>query len=137
MVRYKDSDTLDFLGWLKFKGESLGYKTELEYYLGKDFFVDVAWKFGEDQNSFVTFEVETRNCGKIFSNTSRIYGTMSDFISRPRNHFMIMFKDKLTEIQRKALFSITSYYNVYLFEDIFRDLNNRKRLEQKLETLKH
>ena len=138
MGRYKDSDTLDFLNWLKLKGESLGYIPELDYYLGKkDYFVDVAWKFGEDQTPFVTFEVETRNCGKIFSNTSKIYGTMPNVISRPRNHFMIIFKAKLSEIQRKALYSIISNYNVFLFEDIFGDSNNRRMLEQKLYSLKH
>jgi hypothetical protein len=138
MVRYKDSDTLDFLGWLKLKGESLGYVAEVEYYLGnKDYFVDVVWKFGEDQTRFVTFEVETQNCGKIFSNTSMIYGAMPDVISRPRNHFMIMFKDKLSEIQRKSLYSIISNYNVYLFEDIFRDSNNLRKLEQKLQSLNY
>ena len=138
MVRYKDSDTLDFLGWLKLKGEALGYVAEVEYYLGKkDYFVDVVWKFGEDQTRFVTFEVETQNCGKIFSNTSRIYGALPDVISRPRNHFMIMFKDKLSEIQRKALYSIISNYSVYLFEDIFRDSNNLRKLEQKLESLRY
>jgi hypothetical protein len=138
MVRYKDSDTLDFLGWLKFKGESLGYVAEVEYYLGKkDYFVDVVWKFGEDQTGFVTFEVETQNCGKVFLNTSRIYGAMPDVISRPRNHFMIMFKDKLSEIQKKALYSVISNYTVYLFEDIFRDSNNLRKLEQKLESLRY
>ena len=101
MVRFKDSDTLDFLAWLKFKGESFGFIADIAYYLGKkDYFVDVVWKFGEDQSSFVTFDVETRNCGKIFSNTSRIYETTPVVISKPRSHFMIMFKDKLSEIQR-------------------------------------
>jgi len=138
MVRYKDSDTLDFLSWLKLKGESLGYTAELEYYLGKkDYLVDVVWKFGEDQTRFVTFEVETMNCGKIFSNTSRIYGATPDVVSRPRNHFMIMFKDMLSEIQKKALYSIISNYNVYLFEDIFRDSYNLRKLEQKLESLRY
>jgi hypothetical protein len=138
MGRYKDSDTLDFLNWLKLKGESLGYIVELEYYFGKkDYFFDVAWKFGEDKTPFVTFEVETSNCRKIFSNTSMIYGTMPDVISRPRNHFMIIFKAKLSEIQRKALYSIISNYNVFLFEDIFGDSNNRRMLEQKLYSLKH
>ena len=129
MSRYKDSDTLDFLNWLKLKGESLGYLAELEYYLGKkDYFVDVAWKFGKDQTPLVTFEVETRNCGKIFTNTSRIYGAMPDVVSRPRNHFMIMFKAKLSEIQRKALYSTIGNYNVWLFEDVFGDPNNRRKL---------
>lgn len=137
MFRYKDSDTIDFLNWLKLKGESLGYIVELEYFLGKnDYFVDVAWKFGKNQTPFVTFEVETMNIGKSFLNTSKIYGTMPDVISRPRNHFMIMFKAKLSEVQRKALYNITSNYNVWLFEDIFGDSNNRRRLEQKLDSLR-
>jgi len=138
MGRYKDSDTLDFLDWLKLKGESLGYTAEMEYYLGKeDIFVDVAWKCGKDQTPLATFEVETLNCGKIFPNTSRIYGTMPDVISRPRNHFMIILKAKLTEIQRKALYSIISNTKVCLFEDVFADSSNRRRLEQKLDTLKY
>jgi hypothetical protein len=67
MGRYKDSDTLDFLNWLKLKGESLGFAVELDCYLGKeDYCIDVAWKFGKNQAPLVTFEVETINCGKIF-----------------------------------------------------------------------
>jgi len=137
MGRYKDSDTLDFLDWLKLKGESLGYTAEMEYFLGKNIFVDVAWKCGKDQTPLATFEVETLNCGKIFSNTSRIYGNMPDVISRPRNHFMIILKAKLTEIQRKALYSIISNTKVCLFEDVFADSGNRRRLEQKLDTLRY
>jgi len=138
MGRYKDSETLDFLSWLKLKGESLGFTAELDCYLGKeDYCVDVAWKFGKNQVPLVTFEVESINCGKIFLSTSRIYGTSPDIISRPRNHFMIMFKAKLSEIQRKALYSTISNYNVWLFEDIFGDSNNRRRLEQKLDSLRY
>jgi hypothetical protein len=138
MGRYKDSDTLDFLNWLKLKGESLGFATELDCYLGKeDYYADVAWKFGKNQAPLVTFEVETSNCGKIFLSTSRIYGAKSDVISRPRNHFMIMFKAKLSEIQRKTLYSMISNYNVWLFEDVFGDSNNRRRLEQKLDSLRY
>lgn len=138
MGRYKDSDTLDFLNWLKLKGESLGYIAELEYCLSeKDCFVDVVWKIEKDQTPFVTFEVETGNCGKIFSNTSKIYGTMPDGTFRPRNHFMIIFKAKLSEIQRKALYSILSTHNVWLFEDVFSDSSNRRRLEQKLDSLRY
>jgi hypothetical protein len=48
-----------------------------------------------------------------------------------------MFKDKLSEIQRKSLYSIISNYNVYLFEDIFRDSNNLRKLEQKLQSLNY
>jgi hypothetical protein len=62
---------------------------------------------------------------------------MPDVISRPRDHFMIIFKAKLSEIQRKALYSIISNYNVWLFEDIFGDSNNRRRLEQKLDSLRY
>jgi hypothetical protein len=138
MGRYKDSDTLDFLNWLKLKGESLGYIAELDYYLGKkDYFVDVAWKFGKDQTPLVTFEVETMNCGKIFLNTSRIYGIMPAVIPIPRNHFMIVFKAKLSENQKKALYRTLSTHNVWLFEDIFSDSNNRRRLEQKLDSLRY
>jgi hypothetical protein len=138
MGRYKDSDTLDFLNWVKIKGESLGFATELDCCLGKeDCFVDAAWKFGKNQTPLVTFEVESINCGKIFLKTSRIYGVLPNVAYRPRNHFMIMFKAKLSEIQKKILYSTISNYNVWLFEDIFGDSNNRRRLEQKLDSMRY
>jgi len=56
--KHSDKDSLEFINWLKSKGESLGYIAELEYPLvEKEYFVDVVWKFKKEQTPLMTFEV--------------------------------------------------------------------------------
>jgi len=138
MGRHRDPDTLGFIDWLKTKGESLGYISELEYALDRaEYFVDVVWKLRKDQTPLITFEIETRDGREIFCNTAKIYGPPSNMVSKPWNHFMVIFKGELSEGHRKALFNLINQHNVFLFEDIFGKLKNRKKLEMKLEGLKY
>ncbi len=138
MGRHKDPDTLEFINWLKAKGESLGYLAELEYLLDKkQYFVDIVWKLRKDQTPLITFEVETKDSRAIFCNTTKIYGPSSEAISKPWHHFMIIFKGNLSDGHRKALSNLISQHNVHLFEDIFGKLENKQKLECKLESLKY
>jgi len=78
MGRHKDADSLEFINWLKAKGEELGYIAELEYPLVfNEYFVDVVWKLKEEHAPLMTFEVETKDSRSIFANTLKIYGTSS------------------------------------------------------------
>lgn len=138
MGRHRDPDTLEFLDWLKTKGESLGYLSELEYPLSpKEYFVDVVWKLKKDQTPLITFEVETKDGRTIFCNTTKIYGPPSEDVPKPWHHFMVIFKGSLSVGHRKALSNLISQHNVHLFEDIFGKLDNRKKLEANLESLKY
>lgn len=138
MGRHRDPDTLEFINWLKAKGESLGYIAELEYPLDKkEYFVDVVWKLMKDQTPLITFEIETRDKREIFCNTLKIYGPPSNVVLKPWHHFMIVFKGDLSEGHRLLLSNLINQHNLFLFEDIFGKLEIRKKLEEKLESLKY
>ncbi len=136
MGRHRDKDTLEFIDWLKAKGESLGYVAELEYPLvEKEYFVDVVWKLKKEQTPLMTFEVETSDNRSIFCNTLKIYGTPSDTVTKPWKHFMIIFKGKLPAGHRRSIANLISQHNLFLFEDIYDKKENMKKLAEKLQTL--
>jgi len=138
MGKHKDPDTLLFIDWLSKKGESLGFFVESEYALLKnEYFVDLVWKLRKDQDPLVTFEIETKDVGSVFTNTSKIFGTSSKLVSKPWRHFMIIYKTKLSEGHKRSLFQVINQHNILLFEDVLNDAKEKQRLEEKLETLKY
>lgn len=136
MGKHRDKDSLEFINWLKEKGESLGYIAELEYPLvDKQYFVDVVWKLRKEQTPLMTFEVETEASRSMFANTLKIYGTLSSEVPKPWHHFMIIYKGLLTPGHRGELAVPIAQHNLSLFEDIHSNEANKKKLEEKLETL--
>ena len=113
MGRHKDADTLNFIDWLKKKGESLDFFVQTEYsMLNGLYFADMVWKLEEDQESFITFEVETRDTPAMFSNTSKYFGPSSNVVKKPWWHFMIVYKSRLSEGHRISMFNTVNQYNI-------------------------
>ncbi|MCW3983867.1 MAG: hypothetical protein NWE96_07705 [Candidatus Bathyarchaeota archaeon] len=136
MGKHRDRDTLEFIDWLKAKGESLGYIAELEYPLvAREYFVDVIWKLKKEQTPLMTFEVETKDNRSIFANTLKIYGTPTGKVPKPWHHFMIIYKGKLSEGHKDDLTNYIAQHNLFLFEDIYGNEENKRKLEGKLQTL--
>jgi hypothetical protein len=136
MGRHRDKDSLEFINWLKQKGESLGYIAELEYPLvDKEYFVDVVWKLKKEQTPLMTFEVETKDSRSIFANTMKIYGNPASKVPKPWYHFMIIYKGPLTQGHRDELANHIAQHNLFLFEDIHGNEENKRKLEEKLQTL--
>ncbi|MFB3890028.1 MAG: hypothetical protein ACE14S_11100, partial [Candidatus Bathyarchaeia archaeon] len=137
MGKHRDPDTLAFIEWLKNKGESFGFLTATEYPMrGRECILDVAWKLKEEQPPLVVFEVETRDNRSMFCNSSKIYGPSTGTIPKPWQHFIIVFKGKLSDYHRESFFNLINQHNVNLFEDIFGKPENRQRLETKLYAFK-
>lgn len=136
MGRHKDPDTLSFIEWLEKKGESLGFIVEQEYTLHKnEYFVDLVWKLRKDQDPLITFEIETKDSPRMFSNTAKIFGTTSKLVSKPWRHFIIIYKSKLSEGHKKSLYNIINLHNIFLFENILSDTKVKEKLEKTLESL--
>ena len=135
MGRHKDADSLEFINWLKAKGEELGYIAELEYPLVfNEYFVDVVWKLKKEHAPLMTFEVETRDNRSIFANTLKIYGTSSSKVPKPWHHFMIIYRGNLSKGHRDDLANFIAQHNLFLFEDVGKE-ENRRKLEEKLQSL--
>lgn len=136
MGRHKDSDTLSFIEWLRKKGESLGFIVKPEYALHKnEYFVDLVWKLQESKDPLITFEIETRDNPRVFSNTAKIFGTSSKLVSKPWRHFMIIYKSELSKGHKNSLFNVIHRHNVFLFENVFIKPEKKQELEKLLETL--
>lgn len=136
MGRHKDPDTLSFIEWLRKKGESLGFIAKKEHNLYKnEYFVDLVWKLQKDQDPLFTFEIETKDGSGVFSNTSKIFGTPSNLVTKPWRHFMIIYKTELSEGHRKSLHNVLSLHNILLFENLFNKKNVKKKFEKSLESL--
>lgn len=135
MGRHKEADSLEFINWLKAKGEELGYVAELEYPLvSKEYFVDVVWKLKKEQTPLMTFEVETKDNRSIFANTLKIYGTSSSKVPKPWHHFMIIYRGNLSKGHRDDLANFIAQHNLFLYENICQE-ENKRILEEKLQTL--
>ena len=133
MGQHKDKDTLDFIDYLKKKGADLGFVSETEYKLYKDeYFVDLVWKLQENQKPLFTFEIETSDNERVFSNTDKIFGTPSSTVVKPWRHFMIIYKSKLSEGHRNSLHNILDQHNILLFENVISDKTEKERLEKAL-----
>lgn len=136
MGRHKDPDTLSFIEWLRKKGESLGFIVKPEYALHKnEYYVDLVWKLQENQDPLITFEIETEDGPRVFSNTAKIFGTPSKLVSKPWRHFMIIYKTELSEGHKKALFNVINQHNIFLLEKVFNEPKKKQELEKKLESL--
>ena len=137
MGRHTDPETLAFIGKLKEKGESLGYRTEEEYPMfGGLYFADLIWQLAKDQAPLVTFEVETSESLRVFKNTSKYFDNYSKNVPKPFRHFMILMKGKLSEGVRHPMQRYLDYYNVSLFEDVANDQEAVKILFEELDRLK-
>lgn len=135
MGRHKDSGSLEFIDWLKAKGEELGYFTELEYpMVPNEYFIDVVWKLKKEHSPLMTFEVETKDNRSIFANTLKIYGTPSSKVPKPWRHFMIIFRGELSKGHRDNLAAFIMLHNFFLFENVCNE-ENKKKLEEKLQSL--
>ena len=138
MGRHRDPDTLQFIDWLKKKGESLNFIAETEYEIReKEYFADLVWKIQEDQDPIFTFEIETTDSDRVFSNTSKYFGTPSDYVTKPWRHFMIIYKTKLSQGHKKSLHNVINQHNILLFEDVFNDDEEKERLENELDKLSY
>jgi hypothetical protein len=136
MGRHTEPDTLSFIEWLRKKGESLGFIAEPEYALYKDeYFVDLVWKLQEDQAPMITFEIETEDGERVFSNTAKIFGTPSKLVLKPWRHFMIIYKTELSEGHRNSLSNVINQHNILLFEKVFTKEAEKQKLEKELESL--
>lgn len=136
MGRHRDPDTLSFIEWLGKKGESLGFIVKAEYALYKnEYYVDLVWKLQENQDPLITFEIETEDSPRVFSNTAKIFGTSSKLVSKPWRHFMIIYKTELSEGHKKSLFSVINRHNILLLENVFNEPKEKQKLEKKLESL--
>ena len=136
MGRHKDPDTLSFIEWIRKKGESLGFVAEPEYALHKDeYFVDLVWKLGKEQEPLITFEIETKDNTGVFSNTAKIFDTSSRLVSKPWRHFMIIYKTELSPGHKNSLFNVIHQHNILLFENVFNDEKKKEELEKTLESL--
>lgn len=138
MGKHKDPDTLSFIDWLTEKGDTLGFVVEPEYALLKDeYFVDLVWKLRKDQDPLVTFEIETKDTARVFSNTAKIFGTSSKLVTKPWRHFMIIYKSKLSKGHKASLFQATNLHNVFLFENVLNDPEEKQKLEARLDSLRY
>ena len=136
MGRHRDPDTLNFIEWLRKKGDDLGYCTEIECPIGyNDYYVDVVWKYHKEQTPLITFEVETSNPGRIFKNTMKIFGTKQSHVKKPFHHFMIVLKASLTQSQKAPLHIFLDHHNISLYENIFNEPDKHKELENELNSL--
>ncbi len=121
---------------VKGKGGIAWYVAELEYPLvDKEYFVDVVWKIKKEQTPLMTFEVETKDNRSIFANIMKIYGTPSNKVQKPWHHFMIIYKGSLTQGHRDDLAALIGQQNFFLFEDIHGNEENKRKLEERLQTL--
>jgi hypothetical protein len=135
--RHKDPETLAFLGKLKEKGESLGYKTAEEVPMaGGLYFADLTWQLAENQPPLVTFEVETEESLRVLKNTAKYFETVSKEVPKPFRHFIIVVKGRLSEGIRRLLQPHIEHYNVSLFEDIVNDTEAARVLFEELDGLK-
>jgi len=136
MGRHRDPDTLLFIEWLRKKGESLGFIVNPEYTLHKnEYYVDLVWKLQENQDPLISFEIETNDGPRVFSNTAKIFGTSSKLVSKPWRHFMIIYKTELSEGHKKSLFNIINQHNIFLLENVFNQPKKKQELEKRLESL--
>jgi len=65
----------------------------------------------------------------------KIYGTSSSKVLKPWHHFMIIYKGRLSTGHRDDLDSLIGQQNLFLFEDIFSKEENKRKLEERLQTL--
>jgi hypothetical protein len=136
MGKHKDLDTKSFIEWLTKKGETLGFVVEPEYALLKnEYFVDLVWKLRENQDPLVTFEIETKDTARVFSNTAKIFGTSSKLVTKPWRHFMVVYKSTLSKGHKDSLFQVINSHNVFLFENVLNTPEEKQKLEAKLDSL--
>lgn len=133
MGRHNDPDTLAFIDWIAKYGSSKGYETILEYPLLKNKFIaDVVWKL---KDFLISFEIDTKDTSSIFSNAAKYFLTSSKQVTKPWRHFMIVYKDKLSQGHRDSLFILLNLHNILLFESLFYSTTERERFEKELRNI--
>lgn len=133
MGRHKDPDTLAVMQWLMELGEELNFVTAEEYVIkAGEFFADVVWMLGEGDDPIITFEIETSDNVRVFSNTMKWFGTPSDYVTKPWRHYMVIAKGELTSGHRAALTNLINQHNISIFEDVHNDLQKKGDLETEL-----
>ena len=133
MGAHTDPDTLAFIEYLRKRGLELGFCTYTEYKpCDNQYHIDVVWKLQGSQNPLFTFEVETIDNERVFSNTAKIFDTSSSLVPKPWRHFMIIYKSKLSHGHKDMLHRVLHQHNVLLFEDIFNQKTEKERLDEAL-----
>jgi hypothetical protein len=134
MGAHIDPDTVAFIEYLRKRGIDLGFCTYKEYKPCNNlYYVDIVWKLQGSQNPLFTFEIETSDNERVFSNTAKIFDTSSSLVPKPWRHFMIIYKSKLSQGHKDSLHNILHGHNILLFEDIFNEKTEKERLDRELD----
>ena len=132
MGRHTDPFTLELIEWLQRKGENFGFMSETEFPIGGNYFIDLVWRFDNNLDPIVTFEIETRNTNTVFKNTCKIFASRQSVVKRPYQHFSIVCKSRLSDGQIEGLHFFLDHYNISLYQNIFNEPELMKKLENEL-----
>ncbi|MCB2141281.1 hypothetical protein KQH27_01075 [bacterium] len=133
MGKHRDTETINFISWLKNLGHNLGFFVEDEEHIGDgDYDLDLGFKITRDQHSIITFEVETSNTNTLYKNLSKLFASTSTKVKKPLYHFIIIYKSKLTEGQKDSVSYFLNFNNIFLFENVFNEKIVKKEIRDLL-----
>jgi len=136
MGRHKDPEINSLIENLKIKGESWGFIADAESKILEGlYWVDLVWKYRENQSLFITFEIEKEENNRLLKNLCKIVDTPAEEVEKPYYHFLIIFSGKLSEGIKKIVVEKARRHNIHLFENLKNLSSEQDRLSRELEQL--
>lgn len=136
MGRHTNPEIIKLIDDLKAKGESWGFIANDEFkVLDGVYWVDLVWKYRENQSLFITFEVEKEENERLLKNLDKIFDTPAEEIEKPYHHFLIVFNGTLSEGIRKIVAEKARRYNIHTIENL-KNASEQDRLNKELEQLR-